>query len=118
LADYLHGFKSATTPLKANPLPDAWAKSQESPPSIPDLGFPLDELSKRLYGLLYWLGILAGDNPFWASTRDTGKLLGENSQTIWRRFTMFENLGVLTVIEKGTQGVNGKATRYKWTQKQ
>lgn len=55
-----------------------------------------------------------GDQPFWLSTRDAGKVIGSDQMKAWRYLKRLENEGVIECIERGTRGTSGKATRYRY----
>jgi hypothetical protein len=106
-------FARARTPYGSNPLETAIERADTTPLPAQASRYKSHKL-KRLLAVLSHLQELAGNAPFFLSTRDAAKVLGIKSPM--RASDFLSGLvddGILTVIELGKPGGN-TATRYRY----
>ena len=66
--------------------------------------FQDDPLMQRLVSILYYLQVEAGDNSFWISTRDCGKVLGvsHSKAAEWLSVLASRHYAIIKVVKVHT----------------
>lgn len=110
--DFLRAWPRVKYPKGTEPMALILARAMETelPPAAEAYG--LDGI-RTLVALCRELQRAAGEGPFYLSTRTAGRLLQVDHSTAWRWLFLLENDGVLSVVQRGSQGTR-KATRYRY----
>lgn len=112
-ADFFDGWNKIRYAKGETPMTEAMKWVHEGP--YPDgIDGELEEI-KQLAALCRELQRLNGDAPFFLSTRSAGEVVNVNHVTANKLLNSFVRFGFLKVVEPGTQGANGSATRWRYT---
>ncbi len=110
LAAFLRSYQRANTPLE-DVLGQCLAMAQDNP--IPEWSHGFSPPCTLLAGLCRELQRWADGEPFFISARTAGAAVGVSHVHAARWLSMFNAMGVLQLIERGTQG-GGLASRYRY----
>jgi hypothetical protein len=114
--EYLGCYKDVRFPLgSGNALSEAFDRARSNPFPT-EAGLVNDPAKKLLIALCFELQKSAGDQPFFAPTRDCGKLLNRHWNTITLWLNAFIVLGILKVVEKVDQKMR-RSPRFRVIQK-
>lgn len=106
----------ARTPLGADPVAIAWQRAV-SEPLPPEAGeFAECPPLQMLVGLCYQLANASPDHRFYLSSHQSAALVGSEQRSVnrWLNALASPARGLLTVVTKGTAGLHGKATTFRW----
>lgn len=115
LREFLHRYDQAKTPLgPARLLKRALQRVDSSPPPSEAGRFSDDPPMMRLVSLLYYLQVEAGDQSFWISSRDCGKLFGIShaQAATWLKQLTSRHFRLLKIVSPHTAST---CPRYRWT---
>lgn len=113
-AEFFYRFDQAKAPLgHARLLKRALHRADTCAPPSEAEQFADDALLKRLVSLLYCLQIEAGDQWFWISSRDCGRLLGvsHTEAARWIKVLASDHYRILKIVRPHT---SESCPRYRW----
>ena len=109
MADFVHAWEKARSPLFAGPLEAAKA---EAIAHMPDVAGEYDsEPVKRLVSLCWHLQQIAGDGAFYLSSHDAGRFMGTTQPYAYKALRLLTSDQLLEVAEVGSER---RATRYRF----
>jgi len=109
--EFLNGYRRAKYPLGSKAIPQAWKSAQDEP--LPAEAMQFENLKLRLLvALCRQLQILAGNKPFYLSSRVCQSLLEHESHTTAAKW--LQSLCALQIIEEVEKGNTRRATRYRY----
>jgi len=112
--EFQESYEAAKYHLGEKVLRDTWTRTLNLP--LPSEASRYESLEvKRLVSWCRQLQLAAGDNPFFLSARTVQAFFRLTApMQAWRRLQGLRRDGLLEEAEKGTQGENGRATRWRY----
>ena len=111
LMEFLNARQHAKFPLGGNAIPEAWKLAQELP--LPPEAEQFENQQRRqLVAFCRQLQILAGDEPFYLSSRTCQRLFDQKSHTT--AATWLQALCALQIIKETKKGITPRASRYRY----
>lgn len=111
LMEFLNARQHAKFPLGGNAIPEAWKLAQELP--LPPEAEQFENQQRRLLvAFCRQLQILAGDEPFYLSSRTCQRLFDQKSHTTAAKW--LQGLCALQIIEETEKGITPRASRYRY----
>lgn len=111
--ELLANYTRVRFPLgSGNPIREAFKRAQSNP-FPPEADVVTSPAARLLIALCYQLQLAAGDEPFFISTRDLGKLFGKCWKTMSNWMNAIEALGIIKPVEPADPG-RMRAPRYRY----
>ena len=101
-------------PVGQNPLTDVVKRAKQREPLSKLARYPESDVLNLLAGICAELQDSAGEDPLYLGARTAGKLLNVDKMKAHRKLRVLEQDQILVVVERGTSGPHGKATRYRY----